>query len=114
MALTPQEVEKINGLFKQIDDLQSTVKTKDQQLQEKDILIGKTRVSLNEKQSIIAQRDAEIKKLIAIIDEKEEKIVDHDTLKSQIQLVSDKVDKLIASVSATKPVSRSTKTVKKK
>ena len=50
MSLTPQEVEKVNGLFKQIDELKTQIKTKDTQLQEKDILIGKTRVSLNEKQ----------------------------------------------------------------
>lgn len=116
MALTSQEVEKVNELFKQIDDIQTQIKTKDERLQEKEILLGKTRVSLNEKQSIIAQRDAEIKKLTDIVKDRDEKIDDKTSIEDKIQQLSNKVDKLIAATSKTpaKRTTRSTKTVKKK
>lgn len=82
MALTAQEVEKINSLYQQIDKLQS-------KLDDKELELSNMLVELNEKKQIIIKHDkqqsGELSKLYDLV-----------------QSISDKLDTFVGSATSTK------------
>jgi len=113
MPLTPDEVEKVNDLFRQIDEKDTQLETKEKLLTEKEILLNKTRVTLNEKQAILNQRDGEIEQLKKEISQVKTQLISYDETQRQLGILNEKVDqllgKLLSPASATKTTKKPSK-----
>lgn len=55
MALTKQEIDKVNDLFRQIDEKDSLIKQQVGELEKKSLLLKKAQVTINERQKTIQE-----------------------------------------------------------
>lgn len=55
MALTKQEIEKVNDLFRQIDEKDSLIKQQLSEIEKKSLLLKKAQVTINERQKTIQE-----------------------------------------------------------
>lgn len=109
MALSKEEVEKVNDLFRQIDEKEETIKSKDSLLTEKEILLNKTRVSLNEKQSILVKRDNELTQIKQEMIENQKQMMCYKQVQQQLIDLTEKVDRVLEKIISDNPVRKTTK-----
>lgn len=109
MALTPEEVEKVNDLFRQIDEKETQLQSKEKLITEKEILLNKTRVSLNEKQSILTQKDTELNNLKNEVEETRQQMMCYKDVQQQLVTLTDKVDKIFSKLEAPKTTGKVTR-----
>ena len=55
MALTKQEIDKVNDLFRQIDEKDSLIKQQLSEIEKKSLLLKKAQVTINERQKTIQE-----------------------------------------------------------
>jgi len=60
MALTKQEIDKVNDLFRQIDEKDSLIKQQAGELEKKSLLLKKAQVTINERQKTIQELQRKI------------------------------------------------------
>lgn len=111
MALTPEEVKKVNDLFNQIDQKDTQLEAKEKLLAEKEILLNKTRVALNEKQSVLTQKDAELEKLKQIVEENQKQMLCYKDVQQQLKNITEKIEFVLSKIPSTRktPAKKSSK-----
>jgi len=110
MALSKEEIEKVNDLFRQIDEKEQTIKSKESLLTEKEILLNKTRVSLNEKQSILVNKDSELTQIKQEMIENQKQMMCYKQVQQQLINLTEKVDRVLEKVVSDQPVRKVSKT----
>ena len=111
MALTPEEVEKVNDLFRQIDEKDTQLQAKEKLITEKEILLNKTRVTLNEKQSILTQKDTELDALKTEVEETRKQMMCYKDVQQQLISLTEKVDRMVSKLLAPQTTSKKTSKV---
>lgn len=108
MALTPEEVQKVNDLFQQIDEKDTQLEAKEKLLTEKEILLNKTRVTLNEKQSILTQKEQQIADLTTEVETTRQQMMCYKDVQKQLSDLNEKIDKLFAKGLSDAPTKKTT------
>lgn len=108
MSLTPQEIEKVNGLFAQIDEKDAQLAAKEKLLAEKEILLNKTRVSLNEKQSVLTQKEIQINDLVKENEQIHAQMIGYKDIQNQLSTLNEKFDNLLSKILSDKPATKNT------
>jgi len=112
MALSPEEVKKINDLFHQLDEKEKAIKSKDVLLTEKENILTKTRVSLNEKQSILIKKDSELTQIKQELIENQKQMMCYKHVQQQLIDLTKKVDRILEKIISDNPARKSSKTTR--